>query len=275
VAADALSVAEHLRRQVAHSVRDLPVPLTVSVGVASFPEHGVARDVLLAAADKAMYTSKRGGKNRSTIAGETGGESAARMREAGLVLLQDKDPATVSHSTHVAILSVELGAKLKLDDRALDRLRTAARLHDVGKIAIPDRILRKPGPLDEEEFRIIKSHPTIGAELLRSWGLADAAEIVRQHHERIDGSGYPEGLAGEQIEIEARIIHVADAYMAMTQDRPYQAAISHEDAVAELARHAGTQFDAAVVAALMALEREPLRNEAGIEVARIKLSSAA
>jgi diguanylate cyclase (GGDEF)-like protein/putative nucleotidyltransferase with HDIG domain len=274
-ATDALSVAEHLRRRVAQSVRDLPVPLTVSVGVASFPEHGVARDVLLAAADKAMYTSKRGGKNRSTVAGETGGESAARMRDAGLVLLQDKDPDTVNHSTHVAILSVELGTKLKLDDCALDRLRTAARLHDVGKIAIPDRILRKPGPLDEEEFRVIKAHPTIGAELLLSWGLADAAEIVRQHHERVDGCGYPDGLTGDQIQIEARIIHVADAYMAMTQDRPYQAAISHEDAVAELARHAGTQFDAAVVAALMGLEPDVLGSAPGIDAAGVKLRSAA
>jgi diguanylate cyclase (GGDEF)-like protein/putative nucleotidyltransferase with HDIG domain len=264
-AADSFCVAEQLRQLVAQSVRDLPVPLTVSVGVASFPMHGVSRDLLLEAADKAMYTSKRGGKNRSTIAGGTGHELVARQRDVGLVLLQNKDPETVSHSMQVAILSVDLGTRLKLDDCALDRLRTAARLHDVGKIAVPDYILRKPETLDEDEFRIIKTHPVIGAELLRSWGLADAAEIVRHHHERIDGNGYPDGLAGEHIEIEARIIHVTDAYIAMTEDRPYRAAIPREDAFAELARHTGTQFDAAIVAAL--IEHETRGHEASTEVA--------
>jgi diguanylate cyclase (GGDEF)-like protein/putative nucleotidyltransferase with HDIG domain len=266
-AADAFSVAEQLRQGVTQSVRDLPVPLTVSVGVASFPEHGVSRDLLLEAADKAMYASKRGGKNRSTIAGGTGQEAVARERDVGLILLQNKDPETVSHSMEVAILSVELGMKLKLDDRVLDRLRTAARLHDVGKIGVPDYILLKPGPLDDDEFRIIKTHPVIGAELLRSWGLADAAEIVRHHHERIDGDGYPDGLAGEQIEIEARIIHVTDAYIAMTHDRPYRAAISREDAFVELACNTGTQFDAAIVAALTELEREAREDEACSEAA--------
>jgi diguanylate cyclase (GGDEF)-like protein/putative nucleotidyltransferase with HDIG domain len=273
-ASDSLSVAEQLRHLVAHSVRDLPVPLTVSVGVASYPVHGTARDLLLEAADKAMYSSKRGGKNRSTIAGAAGQETVSRTRDAGLILLQEKDPETVNHSMHVAILSGELGTKLKLDDCALDLLRTAARLHDVGKIAVPDHILRKPGPLDEEEFRIVKTHPVIGAELLRSWGLADAAEIVRQHHERIDGSGYPHGLAGDQIEIEARIIHVADAYMAMTHDRPYQAAMTREEALAELARHTGTQFDAAVVAALREIKSETLANGAGLEATSVGMTSA-
>lgn len=268
-AADSLSVAEQLRQLVTESFRDLPVPLTVSVGIASFPEHGVSRDQLLEAADKAMYTSKRGGKNRSTIAGGTGQELVAGKRDLGLILLHSKDPETVSHSMKVAILSVELGTKLKLDDCALDRLRTAARLHDVGKIGVPDSILRKPGPLDEDEFRIIKTHPVVGAELLRSWGLNDAAEVVRQHHERIDGAGYPDGLAGEQIEIEARIIHVTDAYTAMTHDRPYRAAMPREDALAELARHSGTQFDAAIVTALVELEREMLGDEANTEAAGI------
>jgi two-component system, cell cycle response regulator len=241
----------------------------VSVGIASFPEHGVSRDLLLEAADKAMYASKRGGKNRSTIAGGTGQEPIARRRDPGLVLLHNKDPDTVSHSMQVAILSVELGAKLKLEDSALGLLRTAARLHDVGKIGVPDSILLKPGALDEDEFRIMKTHPVVGAELLRSWGLADAAEIVRHHHERIDGGGYPDGLAGEHIEIEARIIHVADAYTAMTHDRPYRAAIRREDAFAELARHTGTQFDAAIVAALEELERETRAHAPSTEAAGI------
>jgi two-component system cell cycle response regulator len=101
-----------------------------------------------------------------------------------------------------------------------------------------------------------------------------AAEIVRQHHERIDGSGYPHGLAGDQIEIEARIIHVADAYMAMTHDRPYQAAMTREEALAELARHTGTQFDAAVVAALREIKSETLANGAGLEATSVGMTSA-
>jgi HD-GYP domain-containing protein (c-di-GMP phosphodiesterase class II) len=135
-------------------------------------------------------------------------------------------------------------------------LSIAARLHDIGKIAVPDSILAKPGPLDAEEFDLVKTHTIVGAELLSSWGLPGPADIVRQHHERIDGTGYPSGLRGEQICLEARVIHVADAYTAMTRDRPYRKALAEDEALAELARHAGSQFDADVVAALIAVERE-------------------
>ena len=254
-ALDGHRVAEQLRREVATTVSQLPEPLTVSVGVASFPAHGGQRDALLSAADAAMYASKRSGKNRTSIAGgETVDVAPQRRRDDGLLLLHDKDPATASHSVQVAILSVELGAALGLDGGALDRLRTAARLHDIGKIGVPDAILNKPGPLTDEEFRIVKTHAIVGAEVLHSWALSDIAPIVRHHHERIDGQGYPDRLGGAQIEIEARIIHVADAYMAMVQDRPYRRAMDREHAITELRRHAGSQFDPDVVAALLALD---------------------
>jgi HD-GYP domain-containing protein (c-di-GMP phosphodiesterase class II) len=133
-------------------------------------------------------------------------------------------------------------------------LRTAAKLHDIGKIGVPDAILNKPGPLDDEEFRIVKTHPIVGAELLEAWGLTAAAAIVRQHHERVDGKGYPDGLRGSEVLIESRIVHVADAYMAMTLDRPYRSALTREEAIAELVRHTGTQFDRDVVDALLEVE---------------------
>jgi putative nucleotidyltransferase with HDIG domain len=150
---------------------------------------------------------------------------------------------------------VEIARELALEDARLDDLRTAARLHDIGKLAVPDAILNKPGPLDEDEFRIIKTHAMVGAELLSSWGLPRAAKIVLQHHERIDGSGYPAGICGEEILIESRIVHAADAYVAMMRDRPYRKAMNQDDAFAELVRYSGTQFDADVVAALVAVER--------------------
>ncbi len=253
---DAFAVADGIRQKVAAIVSTLPGPVTVSAGVASFPAHGLRRDELLAAADAALYASKRTGKNRTSIAGgQTPHEATPARREVGLDLLQKKDPDTVKHSVHVAILSVDIARALTLDDARLDELRTAARLHDIGKLAVPDVILNKPGPLNEEEFRIIKTHPVVGAALLSSWGFAGAATIVLQHHERIDGSGYPAGLRGDEICIESRILHAADAYVAMIHDRPYRKAMEQDEAFAELARHSGTQFDSDVVAALSAVER--------------------
>ena len=252
---DAFSVGEGVRQKVAAILSTLPNPVTVSVGVASFPAHGQRRDELLSIADAALYASKRGGKNRTSVpGGEEPRNLAPSRREVGLDLLHQKDPDTVSHSVHVAILTVEIARALGLDDVRLDDLRTAARLHDIGKLAVPDSILNKAGALDEDEFRIIKTHPVVGAELLRSWGLAEPATIVLQHHERIDGSGYPFGLRGDGIRLESRIVHAADAYVAMMRDRPYRKAMQQEEAFAELVRHSDTQFDRDVVEALIATE---------------------
>lgn len=249
-------MAETARRRVAAIAAVLPDPITISAGVASFPAHAQTRDELLARADGALYASKRGGKNRTTIAGGLIAEAVmSSRREAGLELIHNKDPDTATHSMHVAILAVEIARVLGIGDARLDDLRTAARLHDIGKLGVPAAILAKAGSLDENEFRIVKTHPLVGAELLRSWGLVRAATIVLQHHERIDGAGYPAGLEGDQICIESRIVHAADAYVAMVRDRPYRKAIPAEVAFAELERHRGSQFDARVVAALLAVER--------------------
>jgi diguanylate cyclase (GGDEF)-like protein len=252
--ADAFEVAERLRTAVAGIVSGLPV--TISLGVASFPADGQARDELLAQADTALYSSKRHGKNRTTLAGARD-EDVARSgdRHAPLAMLRDKDADTATHSLWVAPLAVDIARALGVADDRLCDLRTAAQLHDIGKIGVPDAILSKPGPLDADEFRVVKTHPLIGAELLLAWGLSGPARFVLEHHERVDGTGYPSGLRGREIALESRIIHVADAFVAMTLDRPYRRAMSHQQALAELLRHRGTQFDADAVDALAALQR--------------------
>ena len=129
-------------------------------------------------------------------------------------------------------------------------------MHDVGKLAIPDRVLTKPGPLDEAEWETMRTHPEIGEAIVRRvTGLADAAAAVRNHHERWDGTGYPDGLRGEEIPLEARIVAVVDAYSAITAERSYKAARSHEEALAELRRSGGTHLDPVVVEALCAVAR--------------------
>ena len=247
---DALAVAERLRRNVSAIVSALPV--TISLGVASYPAHGTHRDELLTQADAALYASKRAGKNRTTVAG---GEEVPAPdvidRHLHLHLLHERDPDTVVHSVQVATIAVDIARVLGVENDRLGDLRTAAKLHDIGKIGVPDAILNKPGRLDSDEFRIVQTHPLVGAELLRAWGLDVAAEFVAQHHERVDGAGYPSGLAGGEIALEARIIHVADAYVAMTLDRPYRKAMSPDAAIEELQRHSGTQFDPDVVEALL------------------------
>jgi diguanylate cyclase (GGDEF)-like protein/putative nucleotidyltransferase with HDIG domain len=253
---DAFAVAESLRRRVAAVGGDVPLPVTVSVGIASFPAHASSREKLLACADAAMYASKRAGKNRVTsCASDNPQGTSVSPRDFSLRLLHDKNPDTAAHSAHVATLAVEMARSLELDECQIENVRIAARLHDIGKIGVPNSILNKPGPLSDEEFRIVKTHPVTGAELLSLWGFSQPAAIVRQHHEHIDGSGYPAGLCGAQIMIEARIIHVAEAYVAMTRDRPYRDARSPADARAELERHRGTQFDHDVLNALLACEQ--------------------
>ena len=184
---DAFAVAEGVRQKVATILSSLPNPVTVSVGVASFPAHGErARRAAGRSPTPPSTRPSARGKNRTSIAGGAAPKDLApSRREVGLDLLHQKDPDTVSHSVHVAILTVEIARALELDDVRLDDLRTAARLHDIGKLAVPDAILNKAGSLDEDEFRIVKTHPVVGAELLRSWGLPgtgdDRAAASRAH----------------------------------------------------------------------------------------------
>ena len=170
--------------------------------------------------------------------------------------IEKRDPYTGGHVRRVVVYSLLLGRELGLDAIELEDLRLAATLHDVGKIAVPDQVLRKPAPLDAEEAKVMRQHAVDGADIVsRVRGLRPLLPGVRSHHERIDGRGYPDGLAGDAVPRPARIIAVADAYDAMTTSRPYRQGIAGAAARAEIERGAGSQHCPQVVAAYLALER--------------------
>ena len=189
--------------------------------------------------------------------GLTAAEAESRAAYLGAIralaaALDARDPYTAGHSERVSALSVMIGRGLKIGDSDLDVVRLGALLHDIGKIGLSDAVLRKPGPLTPEEFEQIKRHPALGARILRQVPfLASHLPIVELHHERPDGKGYPFGLRGDDIPLAARIVHVADAYDAMTSARAYRPARGRSEAVAELQRHSGTQFDPPSVVALL------------------------
>jgi HD-GYP domain-containing protein (c-di-GMP phosphodiesterase class II) len=162
--------------------------------------------------------------------------------------LAEREPGLRDHVEDVSALALAMGRALGLESLELEDMRLAAELHDVGKLAIPDAILHKPGPLDEHEWDFMRQHTVIGQRILTGApALTAVGMIVRSTHERWDGSGYPDGLAGEDIPLTARIIAICDAFSAITSDRPYRAASTEEQAIAELRRCAGGQFDPRLV----------------------------
>ena len=180
-----------------------------------------------------------------------GPDRAARYRAAASLAkaVDARDAYTGSHSERVGELAARIATRMGADAELIELIRLAGSLHDLGKLAIPEEILRKPAPLTDAERMVLERHPQIGFRMLESLGVDPVAEWVLHHHERWDGAGYPDGVYGERIPLGARIIFVADAYDAMTSDRVYRRKLSPHDALAELERCAGTQFDPEVVAA--------------------------
>jgi HD-GYP domain-containing protein (c-di-GMP phosphodiesterase class II) len=185
-------------------------------------------------------------------------DNKARTESTGIralvAALGARDHSIGLHSDMVVALAGRVAAELGLGVAEQSEVRQIAGLHDIGKVGVPDHILHKPGPLDASEWQIMRQHPVIGAGILRSTEtLAHLAPAVRAEHERWDGTGYPDGLAGDEIPLSSRIVLVCDAYHAMTSDRPYRRAMTADAAIGELRDNAGTQFDAAVVDAFVAV----------------------
>ena len=182
-------------------------------------------------------------------------------------ILVKKDPYTRQHSQHVTHFALLIGKALGFSKEELLVLEQAALLHDIGKIGIPDHILRKEGPLSESEWQVMRQHPDIGQEILEHIQVLHLEQnMVRHHHERYDGKGYPDGLSGEEIPIYSRILSIADSFHAMVSDRPYRKALSIGTAVGELEKNSGTQFDPELVAIFVkALEDEGLYQRKNVQ----------
>jgi diguanylate cyclase (GGDEF)-like protein len=233
-----------------------------SAGVAVFPADGADREELQRAADAKLYTGKRGAR----VHGSTIKMSAKELSWATALAraVDERMAVQHEHSWQVAEYAVGIAERLGWGERDLELLRMAAILHDVGKVSIPDHVLRKPQPLSEREWETVRQNPVRGAEMVsRIQGLEKIVPWIRHSLERPDGSGYPDGLSGEEIPLACRILHVADAYDAMRCERPYRPAMSDEEARRELARGAGRQFDSRCVDAFDAHLSELRATEAG------------
>ena len=181
-----------------------------------------------------------------------GWEEARKIASLLVEVATPRDGYTIDHALAIAELSRRVGAEFDLSEGVLEALTLGALLHDVGKLGVPEAVLEKSGPLTQQEREVIKRHPDIGARVIEQiWCLRRVAQVIRHHHERYDGSGYPDGLEAEEIPLPARIVAAADAYDVMVRSRPYRGSRSPTEAIGELMSAAGSQFDAEVVAALI------------------------
>jgi diguanylate cyclase (GGDEF)-like protein len=236
--------------------------LTISVGGALAPDHGTNLDGLLDRADSCLYDAKDRGRDcvslrpgdPRTADTPNAAPNAVQLARALAFACSLREGIPQEHADEVARLAGLTAERLGLSARVAQRCRLAGWLHDVGKLAVPEQILTKPGPLDDAEWALMRTHPGVGADIVqRVPALREVAPAVRHHHERYSGDGYPDDLAGQAIPIEARIIAAADAYAAMTAERPYSAARTPLQAAAELRRSAGSHLDPNVVEALLAV----------------------
>jgi two-component system, cell cycle response regulator len=228
-----------------------------SHGIVTLPAEANDSARALQIADQRLYAQKGVRRRQATT---------QQLRDVLLQMVTERTPELRDHIDDVGLLAQGVGRRLGLRGAELHEAVRAAELHDIGKMAIPDALLTKPGPLDAAEWEFMRQHTVIGERMLHmAPALAGVARLVRGSHERMDGGGYPDGLAGDEIPLGARIVAICDAFAAMTSDRPYRRAVPADEAVAELLRHAGTQFDAEVVAAFQAELADPSRERQAMD----------
>lgn len=269
-ATEAHKVAERVRKNIEETMGAKELIVTCSCGIATWPSDGVMRDALIQHADAALYQAKRWG-NRTCLANEVLPTTAATLEQnakskqgvlstiyALAATVDARDHYTYGHSRKVSNYAVALGEAIGLPPERIAILHTAGLLHDIGKIGIADEVLNKKSLLNEDEWKPVYSHPALGVSILKHIdGLAACLPGIQYHHERYDGSGYPTGLKGNNIPIDARIISIADAYEAMTSPRPYrERTLTTEESITELENNSGTQFDPELVKIFVKIIRQ-------------------
>ncbi len=273
---EALLLARRIQETIHSRIRtENGSPLTLSVGVADVPDCADEVRSLIAAAESALYLAKRRGTARllyfkNLDSADLGPDDVAvltqRLQKVTLgtvralaTAVDKRDHYTYGHGVALERMLKGAALRLHLDPHTTEVLLAGAELHDVGKIAVPDHILGKRGPLTPEEYAVMKRHPETGEEIVRAaLELDDLVPAILHHHERWDGHGYPRGLKGTEIPLVARLIAIADAYHSMVSHRPYRRALTKQQAIAELHQHAGTQFDPHLVEIFLAASEEPL-----------------
>jgi diguanylate cyclase (GGDEF)-like protein/putative nucleotidyltransferase with HDIG domain len=277
-------VAERIREVLQSSMDEKGILLTCSIGIAVWKVDGVTREALTQAADKALYAAKAAGRNRVCLASQLESESTEPAQPETTIKAGDtsaidsivyalaatvdtRDHYTYGHSKAVSRYATELAAAAGYTREGVKRIRAAALLHDIGKLSVPDSTLTKKGPLTEAEWEMMKRHPELGVGILKYIvGLRGCIDAVLFHHERYDGTGYPRGLKGDNIPRDARIMSIADAYDAMTSERSYkEGRMTEEEALDELRKQAGKQFDPELVEIFIGLRRKSASMLTGIK----------
>ncbi len=261
VGKEALNEIEKIRVKVEEDFllsRDIKEFLTVTVGISSYPKDGKTLEEIISKSDEAMHYGKKMGRNKAIVYREDNSidrtiddEVNEKIRDAHVssiyalaATIDAKDHYTYGHSSNVAALSAAIAKAANFEDADIEIVRSAGLLHDIGKVGIPEHILSKPGVLTDDEMEIMKSHVVQSINIIKHIpNLLETVPIIISHHERYDGYGYPRGIGGEKIPVLGRVIAIADAFDAMTTDRPYRKGLSLEQAVYELNKHKGTQFD--------------------------------
>ena len=258
-------LGEQILARLRRTYRERSLAITASIGVAAFPKHGAGADVLFEAANSASEVAVTLGSDRTVVystelegitlshASQSVGEKRTHLSTVLSLaeVLDLRDTRFSSHSAAVARYCEMIGIELGLPEQRVQRLRMAGTLHDIGKVGLADSILDKPGPLSPSEWDEVRKHPEMAARILGARELSDIRGWIYSRHEQLDGHGYPRGITADEIPLEARILAVAESYDAITNDRPYREARTQEEAIEEMGRYVGSQFDGSVVDALV------------------------